>query len=149
MLGLDQLTTPLWLNPADSVAQNGLSEDSIAEAFLTADAEFTDLIRTPFVQSPHLATVGSCALVAVLTSQATLYVAGLGDCRAVLGTGSNGRLKAVQVRTHFGRLPRAGFYSGSLFTPLKRQVASIEKPLCAYQSALIGGGKGAKLRRIR
>ncbi|GAQ77789.1 probable ammonium transporter [Klebsormidium nitens] len=81
----------------DSVAQNGLSEDSIAEAFLNADAEFTDLIRTAFVRSPHLATVGSCALVAVLTSQATLYVAGLGDCRAVLGTGSNGRLKAVQL----------------------------------------------------
>jgi hypothetical protein len=103
----EKTTTKFLKSPpmlcTDSLAENGLSEGSIEEAFLKADEDFMNVIRTAFVQSPHLATVGSCALVAVLTSNSTLYVAGLGDCRAVLGTGSSGRLKAVQVRIYSGR----------------------------------------------
>ncbi|CAI7810414.1 unnamed protein product [Closterium sp. NIES-53] len=37
-----------------------------------------------FEASPHLATVGSCSVVAVVTGNA-LWVANVGDCRAVLG----------------------------------------------------------------
>ncbi|GBG91369.1 hypothetical protein CBR_g52256 [Chara braunii] len=55
------------------------------QSFLETDEDFMDVVRCSFEMSPHLATVGSCAVIGVV-SKAKLFVGNLGDSRAVLGT---------------------------------------------------------------
>lgn len=62
----------------------GVSADAIRAAFSETEYEFGDIVRKAFEKSPHLATVGACSVSCLITSNA-LWVANVGDCRAVLG----------------------------------------------------------------
>ncbi|KAK4792026.1 hypothetical protein SAY86_022461 [Trapa natans] len=64
--------------------QGGLSTDVIKKAFDATEEDFLHLVRISFPARPQIASVGSCCLVGAITDDA-LYVANLGDSRAVLG----------------------------------------------------------------
>ncbi|XP_004287972.1 PREDICTED: probable protein phosphatase 2C 78 isoform X1 [Fragaria vesca subsp. vesca] len=64
--------------------QGGLSEDVIRKAFDATEEEFMDLVKQSWRTRPRIASVGSCCLVGAITND-VLYVANLGDSRAVLG----------------------------------------------------------------
>uniref|UniRef100_K3XVG7 protein-serine/threonine phosphatase n=1 Tax=Setaria italica TaxID=4555 RepID=K3XVG7_SETIT len=61
-----------------------LQADAIREAFLATEQGFITLVSRQWETKPSLATVGSCCLVGVV-HQRTLFIANLGDSRAVLG----------------------------------------------------------------
>ncbi|KAI5325238.1 PREDICTED: probable phosphatase 2C [Prunus dulcis] len=67
-----------------SIEQGGLSEDVIRKAFDATEEEFLDLVKASWPVRPQIASVGSCCLVGAI-SNGVLYVANLGDSRAVLG----------------------------------------------------------------
>ncbi|XP_042458743.1 probable protein phosphatase 2C 78 [Zingiber officinale] len=71
--------------------QGGLSADVIKKAFSATEEEFLHLVKRSWLSRPQIASVGSCCLVGAITDD-TLYVANLGDSRAVLGRrGVDGR----------------------------------------------------------
>lgn len=102
---LRQLLGPNIISAADDEQESKLSYDkAIKEAFTRLD---TDMMEELFKlsndnqldrQNAGLANSGSCALVAYLLGK-ELFVANLGDCRAVLGSSRNGLWTAVQL-TH-------------------------------------------------
>ncbi|CAM8894914.1 unnamed protein product [Rhodiola kirilowii] len=67
-----------------ALEQGGLSADVIKKAFSATEDEFVRLVKQAFPIHPQIAAVGSCCLVGAI-SDGTLYVANLGDSRAVLG----------------------------------------------------------------
>lgn len=64
--------------------QGGLSADVIRKAFGATEEEFLHLVKQSWPARPQIASVGSCCLVGAISSD-ILYVANLGDSRAVLG----------------------------------------------------------------
>ncbi|BBN10952.1 pyruvate dehydrogenase phosphatase [Marchantia polymorpha subsp. ruderalis] len=77
--------------------QNGVvTVDAIRDAFLDTEEAFVNIVRDAFPKSPHLATVGSCSLVAIVSGD-TLYVANVGDARAVLGATRGIEVTAIQL----------------------------------------------------
>ncbi|KAL6522394.1 hypothetical protein OROMI_031666 [Orobanche minor] len=70
----------------------GISEDIIRNAFSETENGFLALVRRDFATRPLIASIGSCCLVGVIWNR-TLYVANLGDSRAVLG--SSNRLNKI------------------------------------------------------
>lgn len=64
--------------------QGGLSADVIKKAFNATEEDFTRLVKQSLPLKPQIASVGSCCLVGAI-SNGELYVANLGDSRAVLG----------------------------------------------------------------
>ncbi|OAY81464.1 probable protein phosphatase 2C 78 [Ananas comosus] len=71
--------------------QGGLSADVIKKAFDATEEEFLHLVKRSWLARPQIASVGSCCLVGAIADD-TLYVANLGDSRAVLGRrGGDGR----------------------------------------------------------
>ncbi|CAL9152708.1 unnamed protein product [Musa hybrid cultivar] len=71
--------------------QGGLSVEVIRKAFYATEEEFLQLVKRSWLSRPNIASVGSCCLVGAITDN-VLYVANLGDSRAVLGKqGSDGR----------------------------------------------------------
>ncbi|XP_077216150.1 putative protein phosphatase 2C 78 [Tasmannia lanceolata] len=75
--------------------QGGLSVDVIKDAFNATEEEFFHLVKRSWPARPQIASVGSCCLVGAITDD-LLYVANLGDSRAVLGRRvSNGRNQTV------------------------------------------------------
>ncbi|KAJ9177339.1 hypothetical protein P3X46_012570 [Hevea brasiliensis] len=64
--------------------QGGLSADAIRKAFDATEEEFLHLVKRSWTAQPQIASVGSCCLVGAI-SNGILYVANLGDSRAVLG----------------------------------------------------------------
>ncbi|CAN8276214.1 unnamed protein product [Cochlearia groenlandica] len=62
----------------------GLSADVIRRAFKETEEEFCHMVKRSLPMKPQMATVGSCCLFGAITN-GTLYVANLGDSRAVLG----------------------------------------------------------------
>ncbi|WOL00246.1 putative protein phosphatase 2C 78 [Canna indica] len=64
--------------------QGGLSTEVIKKAFDATEEEFTHLVKRSWLSRPQIASVGSCCLVGAITGD-TLFVANLGDSRAVLG----------------------------------------------------------------
>lgn len=79
--------------------ENGVvTADTIQRAFLETERGFTDLVSDKWNSQPHLATVGTCCLVGVI-SQQTLFIASLGDSRVVLGkkVGSTGEIAAIPL----------------------------------------------------
>ncbi|XP_075520828.1 putative protein phosphatase 2C 63 [Primulina tabacum] len=64
--------------------QGGLSADVIKKAFNATEEDFTRLVKRSLPLKPQIASVGSCCLVGAI-SDGELYVANLGDSRAVLG----------------------------------------------------------------
>ncbi|XP_057488875.1 probable protein phosphatase 2C 63 [Actinidia eriantha] len=73
----------------------GLSEDVIKKAFNATEEDFCHLVKRSLPVRPHIASVGSCCLVGAISDD-VLYVANLGDSRAVLGrTVSEGQKSKV------------------------------------------------------
>ncbi|XP_059458167.1 probable protein phosphatase 2C 63 [Corylus avellana] len=64
--------------------QGGLSEDVIKKAFDATEEGFLHLVKRSLPSRPQIASVGSCCLLGVISND-VLYVANLGDSRAVLG----------------------------------------------------------------
>uniref|UniRef100_A0A2P2JN28 protein-serine/threonine phosphatase n=1 Tax=Rhizophora mucronata TaxID=61149 RepID=A0A2P2JN28_RHIMU len=64
--------------------QGGLSADAIKKAFDATEEKFLGLVNRSWTFQPHIASVGSCCLLGALSND-VLYVANLGDSRAVLG----------------------------------------------------------------
>lgn len=73
--------------------RGGLSKDVIAKAFDATETDFLHLVKESWLDRPQIVSVGSCCLVGVI-SNGTLFVANLGDSRAVLGrqASSGGRM---------------------------------------------------------
>ncbi|GJN21873.1 hypothetical protein PR202_gb09394 [Eleusine coracana subsp. coracana] len=66
--------------------ENGtISEDVVRSAFSATEEGFLTLVRRTHFIKPMIAAVGSCCLVGVIW-RGTLYVANLGDSRAVVGS---------------------------------------------------------------
>lgn len=64
--------------------QGGLSADVIKRAFSATEEEFLHLVKRSLTMRPRIASVGSCCLVGAISND-VLYIANLGDSRAVLG----------------------------------------------------------------
>ncbi|KAH7441626.1 hypothetical protein KP509_03G046400 [Ceratopteris richardii] len=62
-----------------------MSSDALMKAFDTTEKGFESLVAEAWPSIPQLASVGSCCLVGVVLKN-MLFVANLGDSRAVLGT---------------------------------------------------------------
>ncbi|CAI9786282.1 unnamed protein product [Fraxinus pennsylvanica] len=77
----------------------GLSVDVIKKAFNATEEDFTRLVKRSLPIRPQIVSVGSCCLVGAI-SDGELYVANLGDSRAVLGSqGSDGKRLAERLST--------------------------------------------------
>ncbi|XP_060192004.1 probable protein phosphatase 2C 78 [Lycium barbarum] len=67
-----------------ALEEGGLSEDVIRKAFDDIEEGFLRLVKQSWLDQPQIASVGSCCLFGAI-SKDKLYVANLGDSRAVLG----------------------------------------------------------------
>jgi len=77
----------------------GVTEDAIRNAFAATEGAFIAEVSRQFETQPDVATVGACCLVGVVHDR-TLFVANLGDSRAVLGKKvgrGNGQIVAEQL----------------------------------------------------
>ncbi|KAL9317287.1 hypothetical protein ACSQ67_013804 [Phaseolus vulgaris] len=74
----------VWSLVKFATEQGGLSVDVIKKAFSATEEEFLHLVKLSLPISPQIASVGSCCLFGAITNN-VLYVANLGDSRAVLG----------------------------------------------------------------
>ncbi|CAD6215309.1 unnamed protein product [Miscanthus lutarioriparius] len=76
----------------------GVTADAIREAFLATEEGFLALVSSLWEAQPDIATDGTCCLVGVVHNR-TLFVANLGDSRAVLGkkVGRAGQITAEQL----------------------------------------------------
>lgn len=94
--GILHLVNDRFAIPAEFMAEHGgLSVDVIKKAFSATEEEFLHLVKRSLPVQPHIASVGSCCLVGAISHDA-LYVANLGDSRAVLGrTVSQGQKRKV------------------------------------------------------
>lgn len=80
--------------------QQSMSVDVIRKAFQATEDGFLSVVTKLWPLNPQIAAVGSCCLVGVICN-GTLYVANLGDSRAVLGrlVTATGEVAAVQLST--------------------------------------------------
>lgn len=67
-----------------SSEHGGLSVDVIKKAFSATEDEFLRLVKSNLSVQPRIASVGSCCLMGAIANN-ELFVANLGDSRAVLG----------------------------------------------------------------
>lgn len=85
-----------------SSEQGGLSSEVIKKAFSATEEDFIRLVKQSFPVRPKIASVGSCCLFGAI-SDGVLYVANLGDSRAVLGcrvsVGQRSRVVATRLST--------------------------------------------------
>uniref|UniRef100_A0A804M6T1 protein-serine/threonine phosphatase n=1 Tax=Zea mays TaxID=4577 RepID=A0A804M6T1_MAIZE len=81
-----------------SSGPRGVTADAIREAFLATEEGFLALVSSLWEAQPDIATAGTCCLVGVVHNR-TLFVANLGDSRAVLGkkAGRAGQIAAEQL----------------------------------------------------
>lgn len=77
--------------------QGGLSPEVMRRAFAATEEEFLRLVKESWLSHPQIASVGSCCLVGAITDDA-IYVANLGDSRAVLGRLAGSGRQAVAER---------------------------------------------------
>jgi pyruvate dehydrogenase phosphatase len=76
---------------------DSISEDIIRNAVTATEDGFMTLVRRSFEIKPLIATMGSCCLVGVIW-KGTLYIANLGDSRAVIGSiGQSNKIVAKQL----------------------------------------------------
>uniref|UniRef100_A0A9I9D4X5 protein-serine/threonine phosphatase n=1 Tax=Cucumis melo TaxID=3656 RepID=A0A9I9D4X5_CUCME len=80
--------------------QDLMSADVIRKAFQATEEGFLSIVRSQWPTNPQIAAVGSCCLVGVICD-GTLYVANLGDSRAILGRAvkATGEVLAIQLST--------------------------------------------------
>ncbi|WOL12715.1 putative protein phosphatase 2C 78 [Canna indica] len=83
--------------PGIASEQGGLSTEVIKKAFDATEEEFTHLVKRLWLSRPQIASVGSYCLVGAITGD-TLFVANLGDSRAVLGRRAVNDMTAVAER---------------------------------------------------
>ncbi|KAF3640453.1 putative protein phosphatase 2C 60 [Capsicum annuum] len=78
--------------------QNSMSADVIRKAFQATEDGFFSVVAKQWPMKPQMAAVGSCCLVAVICN-GILYIANLGDSRAVLGrlARATGEVLAIQL----------------------------------------------------
>lgn len=74
-----------------------MSTDVIKKAFHATEEDFVQLVKRTWLSQPQIASVGSCCLVGAISGD-VLYVANLGDSRAVLGRRSLGGKSVVVER---------------------------------------------------
>ncbi|XP_065874112.1 probable protein phosphatase 2C 78 [Euphorbia lathyris] len=67
-----------------AIERGGVSADAIRKAFDATEEEFFQLVKRSWEAQPRIVSVGSCCLFGAI-SDGVLYVANLGDSRAVLG----------------------------------------------------------------
>lgn len=77
-----------------------MSVDVIRKAFQATEEGFMSLVARQWSMKPQIASVGSCCLISIICN-GTLYVANLGDSRAVLGrlVKATGEVLAMQLST--------------------------------------------------
>ncbi|XP_048128945.1 probable protein phosphatase 2C 60 isoform X2 [Rhodamnia argentea] len=77
-----------------------VSADVIQKAFQATEEGFMSIVTKLWPVKPQIAAVGSCCLAGII-SENTLYVANLGDSRAVLGRAvkATGEVLAIQLST--------------------------------------------------
>jgi pyruvate dehydrogenase phosphatase len=75
----------------------GVSPEVLAKAFGATEEEFLGVVRESWQSHPQIMSVGSCCLVGAI-EDGTLYVANLGDSRAVLGRRSGTTKRVVAER---------------------------------------------------
>ena len=77
-----------------------MSVDVIRKAFQATEEGFLSVVTKQWSMKPQIAAVGSCCLVGVICG-GTLYIANLGDSRAVLGklVQATGEVLAIQLST--------------------------------------------------
>lgn len=75
-----------------------MSVDVIQKAYQATEEGFLSLVTRQWAMQPQIAAVGSCCLAGVICG-GTLYVANLGDSRAVLGRAvkATGEVLAIQL----------------------------------------------------
>nr|GMC62601.1 probable protein phosphatase 2C 60 [Ipomoea batatas] len=83
-----------------SAEQNAMSVDVIRKAFQATEEGFLSLVAKQWPMNPQMAAVGSCCLVGIVCD-GTLYIANLGDSRAVMGrlVKATGEVLAIQLST--------------------------------------------------
>lgn len=64
--------------------RGGLSVEVIKKAFCATEEEFLRFVNRAYPSQPRIASVGSCCLLGAIANN-ELFVANLGDSRAVLG----------------------------------------------------------------
>ncbi|CAI5481087.1 unnamed protein product [Closterium sp. Yama58-4] len=81
---------------------NGVSVEALRRGFDATERQLAAIVREAFEESPHLAMVGACSVAALITPTA-IWVANVGDCRAVLGqvrqVSDGVECRAVQLST--------------------------------------------------
>ncbi|GAV77237.1 PP2C domain-containing protein [Cephalotus follicularis] len=78
--------------------QQSMSVDVIQKAYQATEEGFLSIVTKQWPMKPQIAAVGSCCLVGVICNE-TLYIANLGDSRAVLGrvVRATGEVLAIQL----------------------------------------------------
>ncbi|PKI78678.1 probable protein phosphatase 2C 46 [Punica granatum] len=81
-----------------TLEQQSMSVDVIRKAYQAAEEGFVSVVTRQWPTKPQIAAVGSCCLTGVVCG-GTLYIANLGDSRAVLGRAvkATGEVIAVQL----------------------------------------------------
>ncbi|MED6192211.1 hypothetical protein PIB30_008087 [Stylosanthes scabra] len=97
----DELLWDLELKPHTtefSAEEGGLSEQVIKKAFSATEEEFLRMVKQSWISQPHIASVGSCCILGAISND-VLYVANLGDSRAVLGRKASNNVVAERLST--------------------------------------------------